>query len=229
MQYALVETSQRTGLVAMEPTNFGRSYKELDSQTDESGWEEWVLYSSDGFDNEFAKADEARYAQRGWWGVNFRDRIKEDGRGLDDKGKLGVVYVSHNGLEYEQTHTGIWAPKKGFIVPTKDGMFYDGTIVPFETVPFENKKEALRRLEAKGIDSRYLSGCYREERINRDLDDGERIVGRVFHPVAGVHGRFYVILDRLPSFSGRDGVGSRPAYKKRFWRRKPEIIMSVYG
>ena len=108
MQYAEIETTQRKGLVTLEPTNFGKSYKKLDGQTDTSGWEEWILYSSNNFDNEFAIADEERHAQRGWLGVNFRDRIKEDGRGVDDKGRLGITYISHSGLQCEETHVGIW-------------------------------------------------------------------------------------------------------------------------
>lgn len=224
MQWARIKTPLREGLVAMEPTKFGKPYKELDDQTDESGWEEWALYSSNGFDNEFARADEVRYAQIGWWGVNFRDRMKEDGRGVDDKGRLGIIYISHNGLQYEKTHTGLWAPKDGFIVPTGEGIFHEGTLIPFETVPFESRKEALRRLEAKGIDNKYLSGFYRENRIDANVDNGERIVGRGFDPNVVFSGRFRVGASRLHSDSGCGGVASRPTY---IAIATPEIVMSV--
>ncbi len=219
MQYAIIETNQRKGLVALEPTNFGKSFNKLDSQTDESGWEEWVLYSSDGFDNEFAKADEARYAQRGWWGVNFRDRIVPADNAVDEKGRLHATYVSHAGLEWQKRYD-VQIPAKGWYVKTDDGIFVPGTLVPFETL--KNKKEAVQRNEARGIPAEQTSYLWRPNRY-----DSERIVGRDCGPGVGSSGRFSVYLGWLPSGSGSVRVGSRPAYKKRFWRRKPEIIMSV--
>ncbi len=214
MQYAKVVTPAKEALVALEPSNWGADYQKLFDQTDVSGAELWAAYSHANFNNPLQKSDEARYEAMHGWAEILRDVVREDGRGTDDKGRLGMNYVSHAGTEWEKTHKGIWAPKSGFWVPTADGIFYEGTLIPFETV--QDKKEAVRRLEAKGIPANQVSYFFRLDNYEDD-----RFVGRFFGPDWLDSGRFYVDAGRLPSNSGNGGVASRPAYGK------PEIVMEV--
>lgn len=212
MQYARVITPVRKALIALKPTNWGKPYQKLFNQTNVSGREAWLAYSSNNFNNPFQQADEARYEKRGWWAELFRDAVREGGKG-EVNGRLDIVYVSHAGTKWERIHSGILAPKDGWYVPTDDDLFYEGTLIPFETLPDRN--EAIERLEAKGIPAEQVSYFWRSDRY-----DSERFVGRIFGPHSAGGGRFSVDADRHPSISGYDGVASRPAYK-------PEIVMEV--
>lgn len=213
MQYAKVITPQREALVALEPTNWGKPSQMLFDQTDASGDEVWRAYRHDNFGNPLQRADEARYAQRGWWAELFRDTVREGERGADGKGRLDVVYTSHAGTEWERTHTGIWAPVNGWYVPTGDGWFHEGTLIPFETV--QDRNEAARRWGATGMPQEHVSYFWHPVRY-----DSERFVGRDVCPLGGDGGRFSVAAVGLPSDSGGDGVASRPAYKL-------EVVMEV--
>ena len=228
MPYAKVITPVREALISFEGTGWGRPYKELQAQTDVSGYEKWLAYSSGNFDNPFQQSDEARFEDRGWWAEIVKDLVREGGKGVDDKGRLNLVYVSHAGTEWEQVHGengDIWAPENGWYVPTDDDTFipekglwipfHEGTIIPRETV--QDKREAIRRLEAKGIPAQQVSCFYRLDRYPE-----EQFVGVGFYPWAHALGRFMADLGRTPSYSGGTGVGSRPAYI-----RTPEIIMEV--
>ncbi len=206
MQYAKVVTSARKALVALEPSNWGADYQTLFGQTDVSGAELWTAYSHNNFNSLLQKADEARYKARRGWAEIFRDVVRSGGSGTDNKGRLNMDYVSHAGTEWEQTHN-VWAPKNGFWVPTADGIFYEGTLIPFETV--QNKKEAVRRLKAKGIPANQVSYFFRLNNYESD-----RFVGRGFSPGWGDYGRFGVDASGRPSHSGDGWVASRPAYGK---------------
>lgn len=212
MEYAKLTMPVRTALISMEPTNWGAPYQKLFEQTDESGWEEWLLYSDNNFNNPFQKADEKRYKQKGWWAVIFRDIVREGGKG-EKNGRLNLYYISHAGTEWEKKHN-VWSPKSGFYVPTNDGIFHEGTLIPFETV--QDKKEAVERLEAKSIPKEQVSYFYRLDKY-----DGDRFVGRDFGPCWGVDCRFGVDAGWLPSYSGDGRVASRPAH------REPEIVMEA--
>ena len=104
-------------------------------------------------------------------------------------------------------------PKPGLWVPTNDGIFYEDTGIPFETLPFEKRKEALKRLEQYSIPAEQLSGFWKSDNY-----DNDRFVGRFFDPGFPV-GRFFVYADVIPSYHGDDWVGSLPA--------KPEIAMEA--
>ncbi len=206
MQYARVITPTREALIALEPTNWGAPYQKLFDQTDVSGYEEWLAYSHNNFHNPSEKADEQRYQQRGWWAEIVCDKVKVGRRGID--------YISHAGTEWEKTHSGIWAPLNGWCVPTDDGMFYEGTLIPFETV--EDRQKAIRRLEAKGIPAARASYFWRPE-----VYDSERFVVRGFDPAWVGYGRFNVDANWRPSLSGCDRLASRPAYVRS------DIVMEV--
>jgi len=212
MQYAEIITPVRKALIALEPTGWDEPYQRLFDQTDTSGWEEWLLYKENNFNNLFQKADEKRYKERSGFAVIFRDIVRNGGKG-EKNGKLNIDYISHAGTEWEKRNN-VYAPKNGFYVPTNDGIFHEGTLIPFETV--FDKKEAIKRLEVFGILKDQLSRFYRLERY-----DSDRFVGRSFYPVDFYDGRFDVGANGRPSYSGYDGVASRPAYGN------PKIVMKA--
>lgn len=207
MQYAKVVTPVREAFIALELPTLGRAVpcQQLFDQADVSGWEVWLAYSHNNFSNPFQQADEKRYQKRGWWAEILRDTVRNGGKGTDDKGRLHVKYTSRADTEWEQEDL-IWAPKSGWYVPTKDGIFVPGKLVPFETI--ENKKKAMKRLEANGIPAEQLSYFYRLD----DYGDGYRFVGRSFYPDLDDDGRFHVYADWAPSDLGNGRVSSRPAY-----------------
>jgi len=214
MQYAEIITPVRKALIALEPTGWDEPYQRLFDQTDTSGWEEWLLYKENNFNNLFQKADEKRYKERSGFAVIFRDIVRNGGKG-EKNGKLNIDYISHAGTEWEKKHSNIWAPKSGdFWVPTDDGVFYEDTLIPFETMA--DKKEAIKRLESKGIPKEQLSKFYRPERYGSGS-----FVSRDFDPDFFDGGCFGVYASRRPFYSGDDGVASRPAYGN------PEIVMEV--
>ncbi len=216
MQYARVVTPVRDALVALEPTNWGAPCQALFDQTDVSGWELWHAYSHNNFNNPLQAADEVRYNARGSWAVILRDVVREGGRGEDDKGRLNVDYVSLVGTEWEQTHKDVWSPKNGWYVPTSDGIFHEGTLIPFETV--QDKKIAIKRCEAKGIPPEQVSYFWRFYKHGE-----KRFLGRHFYTDWGGGDRFDINARELPSDSGYDFVASLQACKGG----KAEIVMEV--
>ena len=210
MQYAKIRS--RSALISLEPTGWGEPYQKLHEQTGESGWEEWLLYKENNFNNLFQKADKKRYKERDIYAVIFRDIVRNGGKG-EKNGKLNIDYISHAGTEWEKKNN-VWAPPKGYCVPTEDGIFHEGMLIPFETV--SDKNEAIKRLEAKGIPKEQILYFYR-----LDNYDNDRFVGRDFYPGDLDFGRFIVDADVRPSDSGFDWVASRPAYGN------PEIVMEI--
>ncbi|MBI4170361.1 MAG: hypothetical protein HY514_01610 [Candidatus Aenigmarchaeota archaeon] len=221
---AEIETTQRKARILFEPQGWGppaTPYQNLHDQTDVSGYEMFVLESTDNFNNPFQKAMEALYMQRGWFGLILRDVIRKGSKGTDDKGKLNLDYVSHAGTEWEKKHN-VWAPQNNWYVPNDDcerrnGVvipFQPGTMVPFETV--KSKAQAIKRFKKYGIDPKYVSYFFR-----LDNYDGDRFAGRGFGPGVGGLGRFLASLGWLPSGSGDGWVASLPAY------RKQKVVMKV--
>jgi hypothetical protein len=198
-------TPIRTARIALEPTGFGRPYKKLFNQTDVSGYEVWLLESYNNFQNPFAKASEALYDKMGPWAEIFRDVIVES-FGMDDKENLKVRYISHYETEFEKEHD-VWFPKIGWYVPTKDGIFVPGTLVPFRTV--ETKEEAIKEWEKAGLNAKYVSYFYR-----MDSYKDSKFVSRYFFPHLFVSGRFFIRMDKNPSDSGIFYIGSRKRSKK---------------
>src|SRR3989338_6718735 len=133
MTYAEIITPSGTRKIAFEPTNFGAPYQKLFDQTDVSGYEEWLLESHDNFQNPFAQASQKRYDEMGDWAVIHRDRIPQQKARADDKGRLRITYISHAGTEWQKEHD-VWAPESGWYMPTQDGVFHEGTLIPFETI-----------------------------------------------------------------------------------------------
>ncbi|GEM_PF-2356744 len=229
MRYA-VEVSQGDNIitVSLEPKGWGNSYKSLHAQTPLSLYAMAQLESADSFNNPVARAIETLYKQRtvdgqkltkAPFGLITRDKIREGGKGENDKGRLHLRVTSFDGVKGWQRTKHVWAPKSGYIVPTNDsdrtlaGLFQEGTPVPVETTPFENRREAVKRWKGAGLDTKYLSGYYREDRIDKDTDNGVRFAGRGFYP-RGDGGRFGVLLGWLPSNSGNGMVASLPPYEK---------------
>ena len=104
MTYAEIITPSGTRKIAFEPTNFGAPYQALFDQTDVSGYEEWLLESHDNFRNPFAQASQRRYDEMGYWGVIHRDRIPQQEARADDRGRLHITYISHDGTEWKKEH-----------------------------------------------------------------------------------------------------------------------------
>ncbi|MBI3190445.1 hypothetical protein HYZ41_01945, partial [archaeon] len=115
MPYAEIETTQRKAKVALEPKGFGLPYQKLHDMTDVSGYELFLLESTNNFNNDFQKAMESTYKEKGWFGLILRDIVR-DGKGADGKGRLNINYISHAGTEWEKEHD-VWAPKDGWYVP----------------------------------------------------------------------------------------------------------------
>jgi hypothetical protein len=101
----------------------------------------------------------------------------------------------------------VTAPVNGYWVPTADGIFIPGTIVPFETI--QNRSEAMARLEKTGVPKEQVSYFYR----NDNYHNAEMFVGRAFYPSCVARGRFGVDANGLPADFGDGGVASRPAYR----------------
>jgi len=215
MQYAGV-IAQVERLIALEPTNWGAPLQKLFEQVYVSGWELYLAFRHNNFQNPLQQADEQRYKERGSWTEILRDTVKEGGKGRDYKGRLDLVYISHAGTGWEKTHR-IWAPFNGWYVPTDDGIFHEGTLIPFETLG--DKKEAIRRCEAKGIPAEQVSY------FNRPSYSGLMLMGRDFDMDSIVGGRFRVDADAgsMAGF-GDKSTASRPHYEGH---GKPEIVMEV--
>jgi hypothetical protein len=230
MQYKKVVTPTREALIALEITKSGAPYQALFGQTDASGYEVWLAESDNGFNNDFQNAGEQRYInnfqksvkqryEEGWWGEIFRDVVRPHG-GTDNRGRLNVDYVSQEGTEWEKTHT-VWMPSTGLWVPTKDGVFVPGTLVPFETI--HDKQEAINRFDNAGLPRKYVSYFYRPDRYNKADSRGNfhRFISRAFVPCWLDDDRFSIDANRLPFDLGGAWIGSRPAYGK------PEVVEEV--
>ncbi len=211
---ATVSTRVRKATILLEPIGWGQPYQALHNQTDVSGFELFVLDSHNNYDNPFHTGRENLYEQRGWHMLITRDRVHEGHKGVNGKGFLHVTYISHAETDWEKRHE-LWMPKCGWYVPTADGLFHEGTLVPFETVA--NRKEATKRLEAAGIPSNMVSFFYHPDSYKND----EMFVSVDFDLAFGGDGRFGVSASRRPSHSGLDGVASLPAY------REVNIIMNA--
>ena len=95
MQYAEIITPVRKALIALEPTGWNEPYQKLHKQTDESGWEEWLLYKENNFNNLFQKADKKRYKERDIYAVIFRDIVRNGGKG-GKNGKPNIYYFFYS-------------------------------------------------------------------------------------------------------------------------------------
>ena len=140
MQYIEINFSDgNQKRIANSLINFGIPYKKLHDQTDVSGSEVFQVYSHNNFDNSLQKADEQRYKDRGWWAEIFRDVVRAGSRG-EVNGRLDLVYISHAGIPELQKEHSVLVPQNGYWVPTDDGIFVPGTLIPFETVPDKKKQ-----------------------------------------------------------------------------------------
>ncbi|MBI4014443.1 MAG: hypothetical protein HY365_00635 [Candidatus Aenigmarchaeota archaeon] len=142
---------------------FGKSYDELFRQTNVGGYELWLAFSENGCDNPVARKDRNLYERRmelvmrkvhgepagnseiypdnsfsGAWGEVTRDVVMNGDRGEDDRGRRHIIYISHFETEQEERHE-LWAPAKLVVMPTDDGIFYPGTLIPFSTVDIPKK------------------------------------------------------------------------------------------
>ncbi len=223
--FAKVITSKREVLVPLATSNFGSTYHALFDKSVASGYEIWLAYSNNNFDNPFQKADEELYNKMAWFGEIFKDKVqaREAKKSEVTFGRLPLMYVANAGTSAEQL-AEVLAPKEGWYVPTDDDIFieekgiwipfYEGTLIPHETV--DNKGEAKKRLKAKGIPENQVSYFFRLDNYQND----SRFVGRNFYPDVDDCGRFFVCASWFPSFSGIDGVGVRSADEQK-------IVMNV--
>ncbi len=229
MQCLELTKEGRKVVASLKPEGWGESYRMLHEQTPVSLYALAAVEGADNFDNPCAIAMQGLYDRRTVnvqklrnepFALITRDVIREGGRGINDKGRLHLRATSFDGIRGWQKTKYVWSPKPGYPVPTDDsdgtfaGLFHEGTPVAIETLPFEKRREAVKKWKAKGLDPKYLSGYFVEERIDKNTNDGVRFVGRDFDPDVDENGRFDVYLDRLPSNSGDDLVASLPAYGK---------------
>ncbi|MFH0948887.1 MAG: hypothetical protein V1802_00185 [Candidatus Aenigmatarchaeota archaeon] len=152
MTYAEIETIQRPAKIVFEPEDWRKqSYQDRFNQTDTSGYEVFLLESTNNFNNRFQQMMEEIYKKWGCFGLIFRDIVRNGGKGTNDRGMLNLDYISHAGTQWERKYN-VWAPKYGLFVPNDDcetinGMvvpFVPGTLVPFETV--SNGREAKKKI-----------------------------------------------------------------------------------
>ncbi len=209
MKYALVKTPDRDTFVALEPAGWGRPFEELHKQTYVCGYDEWLAYSYNNFNNQFQQADEQRYKEKGLFAILFRDVARRDGVETSE-GRIPVIYISHSGISgLEKVHRGL-APANGYIVPSEDDIFvkdnglwiqfYNDTLIPRKTE--KNQAVAKRMLEARGIPKEQLT------LFCGPPNSDDWFVVRVFDP-DWVDGRFYVYAYGLPSSPGSARVASR--------------------
>ncbi|MBI4162526.1 MAG: hypothetical protein HY513_02490 [Candidatus Aenigmarchaeota archaeon] len=216
--------------VSLIPRGFKLPYPDLHEQTPISLYALAKAEGVNNFENPVAQAMEAFYQkrERQWYGLITRDVIEKGGRGVDNKGRLHLRVVSFDGIEGWEKTGEVWAPKAGYIVPTSDsdgtfaGLFHEGTPVPIETLPFEERDGAVARWEANGLNSKYLSGAYMQERIDQKQDNGKRLVGREFCPGSDVLGRFSVGLCGPSLVFGSDWIASLPPYES-----EPEVKLEL--
>lgn len=233
MTYA--KSPMREALIAASLTGYMSPFKTLFYQTDASGHEVFSIESSNNFNNPYAQAMEEMYwpdkrapkvtdvdsclTWLNWlildrriklpWGQIFRDKItKGVSDNEDEEGRLNVNYISHAQTQWEKVHN-VWAPRPGYWVPTHDGIFHEGTLVPFETVP--GRKQAMRRMESAGMPEEYTSYFFRLDTYARDA-----FAARYFHQ----NGRFDVYISADPNDDGNLRIGSLPALPEV---RRPEI------
>lgn len=203
--YVQVTTPKRVALVPLDVINQGLPCQELFYRTDISGYEALGAEMDNNFDNQLARSGVDRYREKGAWIEIYHDMIADDARGIDDRGRLGVDYISHSGTEWEKTHGDLWAPKPGWCVPTNDGLIVPGTALPFETL--EDRKEATARLEAKGIPKEFIMFFYRPPKHG-----SRRFVGREYYPVMGGSSRIRIDTHWLTNYPGDNSIGSRLTY-----------------
>ncbi len=222
--FAKFVTPERTASVLVEPTKWGRPYKELHEQT-EAGHVIWSLYSHNNFRNRFHDADIARYQERGYWAEISRDTVrgreKELGETQPSEGFVPVTYIAGAGLPYEII-VNTWLPQRGLLVPVHDNakgyrFFKPRTLVPEKTVPFDERTEAERIFARFNLPAEEISGF----QLADDYRNEEYFAGRDFGPDIRDVGRFYVDLGRRPSDPGDARVASRPRYEE------PELLMKV--
>jgi hypothetical protein len=208
--FAKVITPARTVEIPLTVGNFGTPYADLHNIAPASGYEVWLAYNHDNFNNPLQQADEALYNEMGWWAEIFHDTVtgRNPSKGEVTYGRTPLLYVANAGTPVEQ-RIEVLAPKEGWYVPTEDGLFVPSTLVPFETVT--DKGDAKKRLEAKGIPKDQVSYFRRLD----NYEGVERFVGRFFDPDGGDYGRFCVDFGGLPDYSGLGLVGCRFADEKR--------------
>ncbi len=191
--------------VPLVVSDFGEPYKNLFDKAAAGGFEVWLAYFNNNFNNPTAKADQALYDKMGWWAEIFRDKVfpRSAKKGEVTNGKLPLLYIANAGTEAEQ-EIDVLAPKNGWYVMTDSGIFVQNTLIPFQTVG--DKGKAKENYENNGFPKEQVSYFYR-----LDSYDSERFVGRVFRPGVDDRGRFLVYADWSPSSSGNDRVGVRSA------------------
>ena len=185
MQYAEFECNGRVASIEVEPTGWGRPFRELHEKAG-AGYVVWNLYSHEGFQNSFNQADVARHQERGYWAELFRDvvrgREKEMGETSPEADSIPVTYIAGSGLPSE-IMLNTWLPKNGLIVPVRDDekgyrFFKTGTLVPEKILSFSERAEAERIFVQFGLPAKELSGFYRDG----DYRNKEYFAGRAFAP-----------------------------------------------
>ena len=157
----------------------------------------------------------------GWYGEIVKDKVT--GR-VQDKGEMspgeGFVPVAY---ETKEGKKDVWLPKNGLILPRKDDKkgilwFKEDTLVPVETVPFDQREIVENRFSELNIPQEQISGFFRLD----DYKDIEIFVGRDFDPGNHSYGRFGVSAKRLPEHSGSGKMGSRSADESEVVMKVPE-------
>jgi hypothetical protein len=204
--------------IAMRPTGWGNTYKELFEQTDVSGYELFLAESHNNYSNKFIDSMRKLYKEmersnKTMFGILLKDIVKLGDKGVDDKNRIHMKYISHAHMEGE-SEQDVWWPEDGFWVPTLDGIFVPGTLCPFETT--DDADEAGKKLEKYGIPEEFLSYSFREKRF--DLHE-ESLIHRWCFPVDGT-GWFDVRSSETFSHPGNWNEASFPAAEKKTAKRK---------
>lgn len=211
MQYAKINGK----VLSLKRSGFGDRPAYLHRHARSGIYELWQLYSSNNFDNPLAKADKALYEHErmktdgvlGWSEITG-DVIRNGGEGFRN-GRLHVKYIANAGRPDEKI-TFVYAPQSGLMVPTNDGLFHEGTGIPFETLCIHDRERAIKRNEAKGIPREQVS-CFNRT----DSLFGDAFVSRNFDPGSIFGGPFTVNAYWTDSSSGGFGLCYRYVRKAK--------------
>jgi hypothetical protein len=213
---------------------FGKSCEELFRYATVSGADVFKAYSENNFGkdgpNPFHDADLQRKSEPGpEWQELFRDIVLgryPSKREAIPKDYIPILYIANRDTEKE-TEIKALVPPYGLWVPSEEGIFYPGTVIPFKTIPFvetddkgniaKNKyalENAAKELKNKEIPLEEISSFYSPithssgyRHVNPQCPASYVI--RCFSPNLTEGGRFAVMLTPFEIGSGKKDLGTR--------------------
>ncbi len=208
--------------ISTEPTGWNETYRKLFDQTDISGWELFLTGSYNNFKNRFWRAMKRNDAYL----IIARDIIRKGEKGMDDKGRTHVVYISNANTDQQREHK-IRAPPDGWGVPTDECIIVNGvmvpvipgTLIPFNTV--ESKRNAIKIARKFGLPRE--SVCYFQM---SEFDKGDYFAGFGFGYDPN-YNSFYTAIDFPVLDKGDEYVSSLPTYTAKENDQTPLLTLTI--